>query len=456
MHTKSSEKMSNTQGILFPEFEKITLSNICKNAEEYIEEYEKHNISYEVLSVNDVTFKAGTKEAIHSWFRLTPSYSPELVRFFLKYFNVKKTDFVFDPFNGKGTTIVECQKNGIKSAAIELNPLLFNIAKWSLNWNVNIENFKNEKQTIEQTFIKQVKKYESVDIEEYSTISRIEIPKIHNVYRWWQKEVLKELLILKEVINKKGSSEFKNFYNIILSVISLDCANVHRNHPTISFDDNHNRIISVWSEFSMNFDKVVNDLIEVSKLKEVEKAVIINGDSTKLSKYIEGYKIDTLITSPPYPNRFSYIHTTRPQLFFMDLIEDANEATELDLKAIGGTWGRATSVLQKEFLEPNIEIEEFLDYIPQLKSKSLLMCNYATKYFNMMHDHIKELKQYTNKGFKGVYVVGNSRLSGIEIYTEIILAKIFEKEGFNFDKIVVFRKRGGKKKLYETGVCISL
>ena len=140
----------------------------------------------------------------------------------------------------------------------------------------------------------------------------------------------------------------------------------------------------------------------------------------------------------------------------MDLIEDASTATELDLKAIGGTWGRATSVLQKEYLEPNKEIEPFLDYIPELKEKSLLMCNYATKYFNMMHEHIKSLKKVCNKGFKGVYVVGNSRLSGVEIYTEIILGNIFEAEGFTFDKVVVFRKRGGKKKLYETGVCISL
>ena len=84
------------------------------------------------------------------------------------------------------------------------------------------------------------------------------------------------------------------------------------------------------------------------------------------------------------------------------------------------------------------------------------MCNYATKYFNMMDDHIKELRTRVNKGFRGVYVVGNSRLSGVEIYTEIILGRIFEKQGFNFDKVVVFRKRGGKKNLYETGVIVSL
>lgn len=57
--------------------------------------------------------------------------------------------------------------------------------------------------------------------------------------------------------------------------------------------------------------------------------------------------------------------------------------------------------------------------------------------------------------FKGVYVVGNSRLSGVEIFTECILAKLFRHEGFEVEKIVSFRKRGGKKRLYETAIFVK-
>ncbi len=435
--------------------EEKTLNSICVNAEEYIEQYVANNVNYEIVNVNDVTFKAGTKEAVHSWFRLTPSYSPELVRFFLSYLNCKKDEIVFDPFNGKGTTIVECQKLGYESIAIELNPLLFNVTKWTLNWNYDIDELKKINEEIRKKYSKYSIKAKELDIETFEKKFKVNIPKIHNALRWWKADVIKDLLLLKKAISEIAEPNTQDFFNIILSVISLDCANIHRNHPTISFDDNHTRNILVWEEYELNFNKMVKDLQSVQLLKDTKRATIINGDSTELSKYLHK-KVDKLITSPPYPNRFSYIHTTRPQLFFMELVEDATEATELDVKAIGGTWGRATSILQKEYLPPNTGIEEFLTYIPELLPKSLLMCNYATKYFNMMHEHIKELRKQVNEGFKGVYVVGNSRLSGVEIYTEIILGKIFEKEGFNFDKVVVFRKRGGKKKLYETGVCISL
>jgi len=445
------------QPSLFPDLlQELTMESICENGTEYIEIYEQNNVKYEILNVSDVTFKAGTKEAVHSWFRLTPSYSPELVRFFLNYLDCKKSEIIFDPFNGKGTTIVECQKLGYNGIAIELNPLLYNVTKWALSWNHDVNQLQKQKQKIKDSFITESVKAKNLSIEEFVEIYQISIPKIHQPFRWWKDYVLKDLLILKNIILEMVNHEDLALYNIILSVISLDCANIHRNHPTISFDDNHNRIINVWSEFESNFNKMAADLIEVQKIKNIKKATIINGDSTKLNEYLKDIKVDKLITSPPYPNRFSYIHTTRPQLFFMDLIDDAKEATELDIKAIGGTWGRATSILMKDFLEPNVQIADLLNYITELKEKSLLMCNYATKYFNMMHDHIRQLKNHINPGFKGVYVVGNSRLSGVEICTEVILGKIFEREGFIFDKVTVFRKRGGKKKLYETGVCVSL
>ena len=446
------------QESLFPnlEVEFKSIDQISENGSEYIKVYEDAGVHYEVLNVSDVTFKAGTKEPIHSWFRLTPSYSPELVRFFLEYINCKPDHKIFDPFNGKGTTIIEAKKRGFHSEAIELNPLLYSVTKWSLDWDLDIELMIKHKNKIEGLYNRQKNKSKELSLDEFLSKHKLEIPKIYNPFRWWKEEVIRDLLLLKKLIYKEVKSKEIDVYNIILSSIGLDCANIHRDHPAISFDDNHSRDINVWSEFELNFDKIIGDLRSVQKIEEVGSAIIHEGDSTDILKFIPNLKVDRLITSPPYPNRFSYIHATRPQLFFMDLIKDATTATELDLKAIGGTWGRATKVLEKEYLKPNSEIEEFLDYIPILKDKSLLMCNYATNYFNMMHDHIKSLKKTVKDGFKGVYIVGNSRLSGVEIYTDIILGKIFEAEGFTFDKVVVLRKRGGKKKLYETGVCISL
>ena len=80
------------------------------DTDSYLEVYHNAGLPYEFVDISDVTFKGGLSESIHSWYRLTPSYSPELVRFFLDYFKCKSKHKILDPFNGKGTTIIECQK----------------------------------------------------------------------------------------------------------------------------------------------------------------------------------------------------------------------------------------------------------------------------------------------------------------------------------------------------------
>ncbi|MFM6278995.1 MAG: DNA methyltransferase, partial [Dolichospermum sp.] len=83
---------------------------------------EESGFNYQEIDIGDITFKAGQTESVHRWYRLTPSYSPNLVRFFIDLFKITKNDFVVDPFSGRGTTIIECQKHGIKALGVEINP----------------------------------------------------------------------------------------------------------------------------------------------------------------------------------------------------------------------------------------------------------------------------------------------------------------------------------------------
>ncbi|MDB2604301.1 site-specific DNA-methyltransferase [Gammaproteobacteria bacterium] len=414
-----------------------------------------HGFIYEEIDVGDITFKSGQNEPIHRWYRLTPSYSPALVRYFIELFSVNKNSLVFDPFSGRGTTGIECQINGIPSISTEINPLLQEVDRRSLIWDKT--NLKLIDKFIEEAQAR-VQKYKKHSPEDVGRLFKTNIPNIHDVYRWWQPDVLKELMLYRSFLKNKKYCSIENYLWLAINKASLDCANIHRNHPTISFDDNHNRKISVTKEISNNLRIIKKDVEGLSDLtishSELAKSKLSNAVNIDKSLFLNK-KIDYVITSPPYPNRFSYVHQTRPQLYFMELIKERSTATEIDLEAIGGTWGRATSVLQKELIIPPLEIQKFLSFYSELSKKSILMNNYATKYFIDMQNHITNLRKYISKDFRGAYVVGNSRLSGIEIYTEVILGKLFEHAGFSVEKIVTFRKRLGRKKLYETAILIK-
>ncbi|MEA5533149.1 site-specific DNA-methyltransferase [Crocosphaera sp. XPORK-15E] len=414
----------------------------------------KSGFNYQEIDIGDITFKGGQTELVHRWYRLTPSYSPHLVRFFLKDLEVTQDNLVCDPFSGRGTTIIECQKKGVKAYGIELNPLLQTVGNYSLSWKIDhlelFTNYLKEIAEIIQTYDNQ-----SLDlvIEQFNT----RIPIIHNVFRWWKVTILKDLIIGREIICKKNYSSIYPYLWLAVNKAALDCANIHRNHPTITFDDHHTREIDVYAEIRKNLQIIADDLYNLNTniRNHSELNSIILGDSTQSFKEIIPGSVDFIITSPPYPNRYSYVHQTRPQLYFMELLDTVQQATAIDLQSIGGTWGKATSILQNDLLEVPDEIKPYLSYYDELKEKSILMCNYATKYFIDLWQHIKHLKEIVSERFQGVYVVGNSRLSNVEIFTEVILSQLFEHEGFKVEKIISFRKRGGKKRLYETAICIK-
>jgi hypothetical protein len=417
----------------------------------------KYGFHLHEVDIGDITFQGGQGESVHRWYRLTPSYSPGLVRYFLSQYGADADSVVLDPFSGRGTTAIECQKLGIPCIGTEINPLLSQVGRFSLDWSVARED-------LFVGYLKQLqhalKKHAESSIEDVLTRFNTTIPIIHDVFRWWKKDVLRDLIIARELSRNGEYSEISHLLWLAINMSSIECANIHRNHPTITFDDDHTREISVYDELFLRLTHIQHDLVSLtdkqrkhSRLCGVHMHDALEVDSLWREKRLK--KPSLVITSPPYPNRYSYIHQTRPQLHFMELLQDRGEATEIDLKTIGGTWGRATSNLMKEHIAPPKHLTGILDYVPELKEKSTLMCNYATKYFVDLDKHIESLRRIVGKEFRGAYVVGNSRLSDVEIFTECILARLFERHGFGVEQIVLFRKRGGRKRLYETAVCVT-
>ena len=84
---------------------------------------------------------------------------------------------------------------------------------------------------------------------------------------------------------------------------------------------------------------MVADLCAVADRPTSEVAVF-KGNSKELSRVVprSHQQATAVITSPPYPNRFSYARETRPHLFFFDFIESAAAVGQLETDAIGGKF----------------------------------------------------------------------------------------------------------------------
>ncbi len=416
--------------------------------------FESDEIEYNSIHRNLSTFKSGLDKSVHSWFRLTPSFGPDLVRIVLNEFNYTENSIILDPFSGAGTTLIESQHLGLKSYGFEINPFLFFIGKTSLNWSLSVKNLEKLANEIKSNFRNYKNNFKGLSCEDLPC----EIPKIHNVYRWWRPDVLKNMLTLKMSILESTENYGKDYRDFFLvsfaGVIIPDLTNITLGRLQLHFIDRMNDDIQVYNIFVNHLTKMINDYRELSAPPENIQASLFHTDSTILDGINIDNKIDIVMTSPPYPNRYSYVWNTRPFLYFFDFFEKPKEAADLDKKTIGGTWGTATSVLSKGEIEPLFPaVEKFVKPVTDnIRKLDNLMANYVMKYFNLLTKQIIRMDEFLSDDVKIAYVVGNTNIKGTYVATDQILGDIIKNLGLGYKKTWInrFRRRHSGKDLFES------
>lgn len=408
------------------------------------------------LNLAEATFKGAVGLPAHQWYKLRPSFSPFLVELLLDRL-WEPGMHAFDPFSGAGTTVLECKTLGIDAHGVELNPFLARFTDLALDWSTSPEELSNVRATLRNDLHDWLEKVGDMDLEEAVEALGVPIPPIHNALRWWRPDVLRDLLAVKRLLweQESGTPAYRVMW-LTLSTVCIEVANIKRLHPTLTFFDRSGEPISVLHEVESRIDMITHDLGELHELDAGASGRVLEGDALRATELLTFDEPVTLITSPPYVNRYSYVWETRPHLYMMDLISTGKEAAALDLAAPGGTWGSATSVLMKGELEPRTDVlaEQLSEPVRALReNEDFLMANYVVKYFNMMDEHFDEMGRLLPPGSRFAYVVGNSRIKGIDVHTQAIMAHQFEsKRWATAERIVSFRKRIGRRALYELAI----
>lgn len=237
------------------------------------------------------------------------------------------------------------------------------------------------------------------------------------------------------------------------SSILVSVSNAKHNHVSLTFAKQPLPPVDVVDVLHRKLTEMMEDLRSVSSLPCAESRVY-SGNSKHASAVLpKECGVTAVITSPPYPNRFSYARETRPHLFFAGLIDNAAAVGQLETDAIGGTWGKATSVLSQGVNPANSLVESLLaPYVGKIHAKGQLMAHYVTKYFNNIYEHAGEISQVCRQRCRLAYVIGNSKFYDQPLPSDEILAGIFAHFGFTLDGIDRMRRRQSKVDLYEAVV----
>ncbi len=393
-----------------------------------------------------LTHRGNLSHTRYGWLRLTPAYSIHLVADLL-HSGAASHRVVLDPFCGTGTTALVCAEQGVHCDTTDINPFLvwFSQVKTATYRASDIMSFSEAARSV------------------YATIFELDAPQwtpaIHQIEKWWSVPKLAALSRMMQRIHEleaQTPERSVNLLKVAFCRVMIEHANVSFGHQSMSFKRASSTpmfdlLLRDEDWVAESWTRAVNT-ISVSALSAImtEPRMLIC-DARRLTSMLslEGYT--QVITSPPYPNRMSYIRELRPYMYWLGYLSDAREAGEMDWQAIGGTWGIATSKVNKWTPELPIDIplDSFPQLLDQISERSPLLARYVHKYFYDMVQHLSELFPLVQAGGSIHYIVGNSKFYDVVLPVERIFAAMFEVAGFEQSQITIIRKRTSKRELYE-------
>lgn len=180
----------------------------------------------------------------------------------------------------------------------------------------------------------------------------------------------------------------------------------------------------------------------------IEAGKISKNNSESLSS-----KIGMILTSPPYIAAQKYVRTTKLEIAWLGLADDA-EIRRLDMSTIGSErirLGKTKELMLVGNRRADILLKRVFKVNPHRSA-------IASKYFRDMRETLDRMHRLLKPGGFAVLVVGNNEINGELIRNDLILSEIANEKGMFATKVVLrdaIRSRGMMTKRHDTAGVIS-
>lgn len=384
-----------------------------------------------------LSFRGNLAETRYGWLRLTPAYSVHLVHALLDQADPAR-DRVLDPFCGTGTTALAAAERGLACDTTDINPFLLWLAaaKTRVYTADDLDAFQAGAAAVRQAMT--------------AGGPAPWLPPLHQLEKWWAPDTQHALGRGLAAI-QPARSPVADLLKVAFCRVVIDQANVSFGHQSMSFRKRADALTETGEQVAQAWDRAVSTLARAATSPIRCSPRPIACDARALTTALQPATYTRVITSPPYPNRMSYVRELRPYLYWLGYLSDGRAAGELDWLAIGGTWGVATSRVGKWAPEAEIPVPYpgFDEILGHIAARSPLLSRYVHKYFYDMVHHVQGLSAVMAPGGTAHYVVGNSKFYDVLLPVERIFESLFEQAGFVEVEARAIRKRSSKKELFE-------
>ena len=287
----------------------------------------------------DWEFKsADTGYYTHRCHPYAAKYIPQIPNLLISTFT-KKNDLVLDNFVGSGTTLVESKLLGRNAIGVDINPLACLISK--------VKTTPIEKSATEHIleFIESLRD-DILHLRGSTTVSSFKekisethdplIKTLHNnIPKWYHKNVIHELLVIKSRIDIIDNIYVKNFLLVAFSSILRNVSNSTSGYGNLMINKNAPAKNRIYEKFSLAATYMLQRVLDFSGAATKSEISVVNHDSRRL-EFINDNTIDFICTHPPYMAAVPYAEYQKLSLWWLGYCQDKLERT-----LIGGRRSRA-------------------------------------------------------------------------------------------------------------------
>lgn len=209
----------------------------------------------------------------------------ELPRALLNVLPVPSGTAVLDPFCGSGTTLVECQRRGIPSYGIDLNPI-----------------------ACLMTRVKTAPLAEGLDdsirsvLTQAQSVSAPVIPQIPNLDHWFMPQVQRALAALTETI-AFAPQVHRDILRLALSSIIVRVSNQDSDtrYAAVPKTVTNENVFAAFLRAAQRISDVL-----AARDHGLPSALVLEADTLAVAPNAFDRPVSLVITSPPYPNAYEY------------------------------------------------------------------------------------------------------------------------------------------------------
>jgi len=411
---------------------------------------------------------------VHRWIPWIAGFSATFVEDCMTAFLPRRTDrrsCVLDPFAGVGTTLVAAIAAGHDAVGFEINPYA------ALACTVKVNSARLNVALLESYCT------------QYSVFSRngsqassgTRPSEFQTRIPFFSESVERQVFGFQSFLASIKDKSVANIFRLAFGAVMVSfsnysyepslCSRPGAGKPLIRDADVHGSILKRLHVMAHDIRWLQDDLYGkppagTGKLHEMSfmdsRSVLPPGS------------VDLVVTSPPYMNNYHYVRSTRPQMFWLGLVQTRSALRNLEHNNVGKYWQTVRDAAQVELEFSHPELESLLQDMRATRTSEGAYggpgwANYVATYMNDSFRFLTVLKPSLSRGGTAVIVIGNSIIQGHEIKLEQTLADMAMRLGYELVGVETLRtkrvgasitkstvRRGGKSQatLYESAVII--